>query len=180
MPKDEPHSATEIADVWISYHLWSATRPIRHERLSLQQLREQDAESARQGFWAFEASDHLYVLLSPAAGFGVVTAQSVGATPVPLLPGYTHRSSEFGIDSAGGEFWKPNGPSISYDIGSLVGNGAEAYARRFPKLPTIRLTTPAHRFVVVLDEEHDAMVVSTCYRANWQGLSFAAVSGTPQ
>lgn len=72
MRKDEPHSATEIADVWISYHLWSATRPIRHERLSLQELHEQDAESARQGFWAFEALNDL-VRERPEEAWSIIT-----------------------------------------------------------------------------------------------------------
>ena len=94
----------------------------------------------------------LYVLLALAASFGVVTAQSVGATPVPLLPGYTHRADEFGIDSAGGEIWKPNGPSISYDIGPFGGDHAAAYAQQFPKLPTVVQGTPrTHRFQVVMD-----------------------------
>ena len=106
----------------------------------------------------------LDVLLTFAACLGVATAQSVGATPVPLLPGYTHRSNESGIDSSVGEIWKPNGPSISYGMGPFEGYLAERHARQFPKLPTIRVRTPpAHPFVVVLDEEHDTMIVSTCW-----------------
>ena len=81
----------------------------------------------------------LYVLLSLAVCFAVASAQSVVATPVRLLPGYTHRSSGFGIDAAHGEIWKPNGPSISYQIGFNVGNAATAYAQQFPKLPTVQL-----------------------------------------
>lgn len=72
MREDEHHSATEIADVWISYHLWSATRPIRHERRSLQELHEQDAESARRGFWACEALNDL-VRERPEEAWSIIT-----------------------------------------------------------------------------------------------------------
>jgi len=48
----------------------------------------------------------LYDLLSLAVWFAVVTAQSVGASPVLLLPGYTYRSGPPGIDSIGSEIWK--------------------------------------------------------------------------
>jgi hypothetical protein len=102
----------------------------------------------------------LYVLLSLAVCFAVASAQSVGATPVPLLPGYTHRSNGFGIDSAGGEIWKPYGPSISYQIGFAQGNGAAQYTQQFPTLPTIVQRTPqTNPFQVVMDEEHDIMMV---------------------
>jgi hypothetical protein len=109
----------------------------------------------------------LYVLLSFGVCLAVATAQSVGAGPVPLLPGYTHRSDGFGIDSGGGEIWKANGPSISYDVGPFVGDLTASYAQRFPKSATIQLKTPpGHPFVVVVDEEHDAMSVSI-YRASF-------------
>src|SRR5262249_34478490 len=98
----------------------------------------------------------------------VASAQSVGASPVPLLPGYTHRSRGFGYDSAGGEIWKPNGPSISYNMGPFEGNDALAYSRQFPKLPTVVYATPrTHPFRVVMDEEHDLMIVSV-YGANFR------------
>lgn len=116
----------------------------------------------------------LFVLLSLAVCFGVVAASSVAGgrsdrrlfpsveseSPVTLLPGYRHRS-ERGIDTNPGRIWKENGPSIDYDIGMLSGNLAEGYAQEFPNLPTIRLRTQSPcPFVVVMDEEHDAMIVS--------------------
>ena len=49
-------------------------------------------------------------------------------------------------------------------MGPYEGYLAERYAQQFPKVPTIRVrTSPAHPFVVVLDEEHDAMIVSACW-----------------
>jgi hypothetical protein len=104
----------------------------------------------------------LYVLLSLAVCFAVASAQSVGACPVPLLPGYTHSSAPgIVIDSIGGRIWKAGGPSIDYEIGFFGGNEAEAYAKQFPKSATIRLRTPREQpLVVVMDEEHDAMIVS--------------------
>jgi len=110
----------------------------------------------------------LYVLFSLAVCFAVASAKSVGASPVPLLHGYTHRSPGFSYDSAVGEIWKPNGPSISYRIGPFEGNDAEAYAQQFPKLPTVVYgTPPRHPFQVVMDEDHDLMIVSV-YGANFR------------
>jgi hypothetical protein len=109
----------------------------------------------------------LYGLLSLAVCFALAIAQSVGASPAPLLPGYTHRQGSPGRASIRGEIWKPNGPTIDYDIGPFVGATAEEYVQRFPKLPALRISMPGQRpFTVVVDEEHDAILVSV-YQANF-------------
>jgi hypothetical protein len=72
MIEDEPRSFAEIVDVWISYHLWSATRPIRHERRSLQELHDQDVEADRHGFWAWEAVNTL-VRERPEEAWSIIT-----------------------------------------------------------------------------------------------------------
>ncbi len=109
----------------------------------------------------------LYVLLSLAVCYAVATAQSVGASPVSLLPGYTHRFDGPGIDTVQGEIWKPNGPSIDYQLGWNVGNAAVWHAHRFPNLPALRLElTGEHPFTVVMDDDDNSMTVSV-NRANF-------------
>ena len=59
MDTDNSPEIEDIAAAWISYHLWSATRP-RHDssrRRALSEFREEDAEADRHGFWACEAVD---------------------------------------------------------------------------------------------------------------------------
>jgi hypothetical protein len=48
-------------DRWIAYHLWSATRPPgdSSRRRALSELRAEDAEADRRGFWAAEAVNTL-------------------------------------------------------------------------------------------------------------------------
>jgi hypothetical protein len=58
MGQDKSHSAAEIADTWISYHVWSATRT-RRDDCSDQERRDEDLEADRHGFWAFDAVDAL-------------------------------------------------------------------------------------------------------------------------
>jgi hypothetical protein len=61
MDTDNPPNPADIAATWISYQLWSATRP-RHDssrRRTLSEFREEDAESDRHGFWAWEAVNTL-------------------------------------------------------------------------------------------------------------------------
>jgi Family of unknown function (DUF6869) len=58
MDPDKSHSAAGIADTWISYHVWSATRTRRNDRTD-RELRDEDAESDRHGFWAVEAMNAL-------------------------------------------------------------------------------------------------------------------------
>lgn len=61
MDQDTPQSPADMADTWISYSVWSATRP-RHDssrRRTLAEFREEDAESDRHGFWAREAVNAL-------------------------------------------------------------------------------------------------------------------------
>ncbi len=57
--QDKSHSAAEIAATWISYHLWSATRPRPEHRRTLAEFREDDLEADRHGFWACEAVNAL-------------------------------------------------------------------------------------------------------------------------
>ena len=72
MSKDDSRSAAEIAQVWIAYHLWSATQPTRCERLSPQELRDRDAEASLHGFWAWEAVEAL-VRERPEDGWSIIT-----------------------------------------------------------------------------------------------------------
>src|SRR5690349_11363174 len=58
MSADQPHSDKEIAETWISYNLWSASRPPPSNN-STDELRERDAEAERHGFWAWEAVNAL-------------------------------------------------------------------------------------------------------------------------
>ena len=61
MAEDNSEDVEEIAATWISYVLWSADRP-RHDssrRRTLEEFREDDAESDRHGFWACEAVDDM-------------------------------------------------------------------------------------------------------------------------
>ena len=54
MSEHKSPSSAEIAETWIAYHLWSATRP-RRGRLSPEEQHEEDVEADRHGFWACEA-----------------------------------------------------------------------------------------------------------------------------
>jgi hypothetical protein len=68
----ESDSPAAIAEVWISYHLWSATRPRRHERQSVQELHDQAADADRHGFWAYEALD-VMVREKPEEAWSIIT-----------------------------------------------------------------------------------------------------------
>lgn len=72
MDKDKSHSSVEIVDVWISYHLWSATRARRDYRLEAEEQRREDAEADRHGFWAWEAVNEM-VRERPEEAWSVIT-----------------------------------------------------------------------------------------------------------
>jgi len=53
-----PSNSADLAQAWIAYQRWSASRPPPEDpsrRRTLAEFREEDAESARNGFWAWEA-----------------------------------------------------------------------------------------------------------------------------
>jgi hypothetical protein len=56
MASDNSPDITNTAAVWIAYQLWVATRPPQDSsrRRTLAELSVQDAESDRNGFWAWE------------------------------------------------------------------------------------------------------------------------------
>ena len=70
MASDKPPTVEEIAATWISYHLWSASRPQPESsrRRTLAEFQEEDAESDRQGFWAWETV-HALVHEQPEQGW---------------------------------------------------------------------------------------------------------------
>jgi hypothetical protein len=70
MDKDQSPSVEEMAVSWISYHLWSATRP-RRDPATAQDRREEDAEADRHGFWACEAVNAL-VLEQPEKAWSMI------------------------------------------------------------------------------------------------------------
>jgi hypothetical protein len=61
MDSDNSPSTATIAATWIAYHLWSATRPQQDSsrRRALSEFRDEDAETDRHGFWAWEAVNTL-------------------------------------------------------------------------------------------------------------------------
>jgi hypothetical protein len=63
----------EIADAWIAYYLWVATRPRDDSgaRRTLSQFREEDAEAHSHGFWAYEAVD-LLVRTEPEKAWSMI------------------------------------------------------------------------------------------------------------
>src|SRR5262245_7862582 len=58
MQDGAPSSFDEPRAAWIAYHAWLAVRP-RREAPTADELREDDAESDRHGFWAWEAVNAL-------------------------------------------------------------------------------------------------------------------------
>lgn len=57
MDSDDRPSSVTIAETWIRYQLWSATRSRDDSarRRALSEFRDDSAESDRHGFWAWEA-----------------------------------------------------------------------------------------------------------------------------
>ena len=58
MDTDNPSSGVDLAEAWMAYQRWSASRPPPEDpsrRRTLAEFREEDEKSARNGFWAWEA-----------------------------------------------------------------------------------------------------------------------------
>jgi hypothetical protein len=96
---DDSPDFADVAATWISYHLWSSTRPADDSgrRRTLAEFREQDAQSEQHGFWAWEAV-HALVREQPEQAWRMIlrlvelspddrTLASVAAGPLEDLLG---------------------------------------------------------------------------------------------
>ena len=101
----------------------------------------------------------------------LVVAQKSDAPPgsVKMLSGYEHQR-ETGIDTTVGRIWKQDGLTISYDIGTLAGNGAAHRKETGKNLWYREQTFNGHKAQLVLTTDRFLCVTFPENTANFFGV----------